>query len=157
MKSKRKWLFRALTICLLLAIAGTMFIIGRGHTIYLDNKTIDYEGQTYEGPYQIVVYVDDEQVAKLNKRDRGMATCIGQGFNMVLEITQEKGGEAATMGVTMTLPYNMDGIIINLPALLAGLPQDAYLEQFVPAVPDVPEDEEIVTDELEMLEAVPEV
>lgn len=157
MKSKRAWLFRGLTVLLLIAIAGVMLIIGRGHSIYIDNKTVDYNGQTYEGPYKIVVYVDGEQVAKLYNKDRGMAKCIGQNFKMLLEITQEKGGEEVTMEVNMSLPYNMDGIIINLPALLAGLPQDAYLEQFVPMVAEEAVDEDIVTDELEILEAAPEV
>ena len=157
MKSKRAWLFRGLTVLLLIAIAGVMLIIGRGHSIYIDNKTVDYNGQTYEGPYKIVVYVDGEQVAKLYNKDRGMAKCIGQNFKMLLEITQEKGGEEVTMEVNMSLPYNMDGIIINLPALLAGLPQDAYLEQFVPMVAEEAVDEDIVTDELEIREAAPEV
>ena len=157
MKSKRAWLFRGLTVLLLIAIAGVMLIIGRGHSIYIDNKTVDYNGQTYEGPYKIVVYVDGEQVAKLYNKDRGMAKCIGQNFKMLLEITQEKGGEEVTMEVNMSLPYNMDGIIINLPALLAGLPQDAYLEQFVPMVSEEAVDEDIVTDELVILEAAPEV
>jgi len=31
------------------------------------------------------------------------------------------------------LPYSMDGIIINLPAYLAGLPEEAYLTEFIPA------------------------
>ena len=37
----------------------------------------------------------------------------------------------------------MDGIIINLPGYLAGLPEEAYLSEFVPAVTESP-DEEVV-------------
>lgn len=153
MKTKRAFLFRALTVLLLLIIAAVMMIIGRGHTVYLDNKTTEYNGQSYTAPYKVQVFVDDESVAKLKSKDRGMAKNIGQNFKMVLEITEEKGDEPVSMGVAMTLPYNMDGIIVNIPALLAGLPQDAYLSEFVSAPVEEVAEEEVVTDEF----AIPDV
>ena len=35
--------------------------------------------------------------------------------------------------IVVGLPKNMDGIIINLPAYLAGLGEDAYLTEFIPS------------------------
>ena len=133
MNAKRKFLFRAGAIVILLLIAGAMLIVGRGHTVFLDNKAIDYNGQTYTTPYKVVVNVNGEQAAKLYDTERGKAICIGQKFTMSLEITQTKGGNEETKSITIPLPYNMDGIIINLPALLAGLPEEAYLSEFISA------------------------
>lgn len=147
MKTKRIILFRVGTILLLLVIAGIMMVIGRGHTVYLDNKTIDYDGQTYKSPYKIVVSVDGEQIAKLYDKERGMSTCIGQKFDMTLEVTQEKGDDAQAWAVSLALPYGMDGIAINLPAFLAGLPEEAYLSVFQPA-PAVEEESAEATDEI---------
>lgn len=130
MKTKRTILFRVGAVTLLLIIAAIMMLIGRGHTIYIDNKKLEYNGQTYETPYKVVVFVDGEQVAKLYNKERGMATCIGQKFEMTLEITKEKGGSEELVTVTLDLPYSMDGIAINLPGYLAGLPQEAYLSEF---------------------------
>ena len=48
-------------------------IIGRGHTVYIDNKSMEYNGQSYKSPYKVVVFVDGEQVAKLRDKERGMA------------------------------------------------------------------------------------
>lgn len=143
MKSKRVLLFRLGTVLVLLAIAAVMLIIGRGHTVYLDNQPLEYEGQTYETPYKIVASVGGEEVARLYERERGMATCTGQSLEVTLEITQVKDGEEELMTVTIPLPYGMDGIIINLPGYLAGLPEEAYLSEFVPAVTESP-DEEVV-------------
>lgn len=140
MKNKRMILFRLGTILLLLMIAGIMMVIGRGHTVYIDNKSLEYNGQTYETPYKVEVYVDGERVARLRDDERGMATCIGQKFTMTLVITQEKGGSESTTTVTIPLPYRMDGIAINLPAYMAGLPEEAYLSEFQPA-PDIVEEE----------------
>ncbi len=142
MKMKRTFLFRAGAILLLLIIAGIMMVIGRGHTVYIDNKSLDYNGQTYSTSYKVVVFVDGEQVAKLRDKERGMATCIGQKFNMTLEITQEKGGSEETVNVALNLPHHMDGIAINLPAYLAGLPEDAYLSEFQIAVEETEEPSE---------------
>ena len=48
MKSRRQLLFRAGALLIVLLIAAAMFVIGRGHTVYFDNKTIEVNGQTYE-------------------------------------------------------------------------------------------------------------
>lgn len=139
MKNMRTILFRVGAVVILLVVAAVMMVIGRGHTVYIDNKNLDYNGQTYVAPYKLVVFVDGEQAAKLYNKareDRGMATCIGQTFTMTLEITQEKGGAEETKTVTLPLPYGMDGIAINVPALLAGLPEEAYLSEFQVALPE---------------------
>lgn len=151
MKSKRRFFFCILAVLILVAVAGTMMVIGRGHTIYFDNKTIeDYNGQEYKAANRVVVYVKGEEVAKLDARERGTAIWLGQSFEMTLEVTQEKGGEPETRTIQLKLPYDMDGIIINLPAVLAGLPEEAWLSEFVPAVVEE-EPEEPVTDEDDLL------
>ena len=67
MKMKRTFLFRAGAILLLLIIAGIMMVIGRGHTVYIENKSLDYNGQTYSTPYKVVVFVDgDRKSTRLN-------------------------------------------------------------------------------------------
>ena len=79
-----------------------------------------------------------------------MATWIGQDFEMTLEITQEKGGDETTQTYQIKLPYNMDGIVINLPGFLAGLDQDAYITEFVPVATeetDTTGEEELPGDE----------
>ena len=147
MKNKRTFLIRCLALALLLALAAAMMVIGRGHTVYFDNKKLDYNGQSYECPYKIEVYVKDQRVAKLYEKDRGMANTMGQKFQATLEITDEKGGDSRMVALTMNLPYSMDGIVLNLPALLSGLPQEAYLSEFVPAVVAEEEVEETISDE----------
>ena len=80
-----------------------------------------------------------------------MASIMGQTLSMTLEITDAEGEQPHAHKVNMSVPYGMDGITINIPALMAGLPQDAYLSEFVIEVPDTgATDEEIVTDEFDM-------
>ena len=151
MKDKRRLLFRVAAIVIILAIAAVMFVIGRGHTLYFDNKETAYNGQTVEPFYKVVVTVGDQKPAKLSKGDRGMGEVMGQKLSMTVEITDEEGASPHAHKVNMSVPYNMDGITINIPALMAGLPEEAYLSEFVIEVPDTgATDEEIVTDEFDM-------
>ncbi len=152
MNKTRMLLFRLGTLAILVAIAAVMMVVGRGHTVYLDNKKLEYQGQEYKTPYKVVVLVKGEQVAKLYDRERGSATNVGQNFEMTLEITQEKGGDETVATYQIKLPYNMDGVIINLPGYLAGLPEEAYLTEFVSTAPEEPEAEEEIpeSDEFEM-------
>ena len=151
MKNKRRLLFRIAAIVIILAVAAVMFVVGRGHTLYFDNKETAYNGQTVEPFYRVVVTVGDQKPAKLSKGDRGMGEVMGQKLSMTVEITDEEGASPHAHKVNMSIPYNMDGITINIPALMAGLPEEAYLSEFVIEVPDTgATDEEIVTDEFDM-------
>ena len=100
----RKWLFRLGTVLVLIAIAACMMVIGRGHTVYFDNKKLEYEGQTYDTYRRINVFVNGEQVAKLSAKDRGMATFMGQSFSFDLEITKEKGDDPVTNTYHIKVP-----------------------------------------------------
>ena len=106
----------------------------------------------YEPPYKITAYVDGEQVAKLYEDERGMATCVGQTFTIELEVMQEKGGSEEIITKTITLPYDMDGIILNLPGLLADLPTEEITEEFVSKVVEEVVEEEVIIDEFAMTE-----
>ena len=157
MKNKRQIIFRAVALAIVLAVAAAMFVIGRGHTIYFDNKTCEYNGQIVEAFYKVNVTVGGEKVAKLSARDRGMTDIMGQSVTMTLEITDEKDAAPHSHKVSMGVPYNMDGIIINIPALMAGQPEEAYMSEFVIVAPEEDEEEEINTDEFDMGEEMGDI
>ena len=152
MNKTRRLLFRLGSVLILVAICAAMMIIGRGHTVYFDNKKIEIDGTTYDPPYKVTIYVKDQQVAKLNAKERGMATTIGQNFSFSMKIMEVKGGDEVTETYSVKLPYHLDGIVINLPAYLAGLPEEAWMSEFVPiATESSAEDEDVPSgDEFEM-------
>ena len=149
-------LFKVGTVIVLLAIAAVMFVVGRGHTVYFDNKKLEYNGTTYDTPYKVVVIDGEEQIGKLYDKERAMTTVIGQTLDITFKITQEKGGDETIVAYRFALPYNMDGIIINLPGLFAGLPEEAYESEFVQTIVEEDTDEEPVTDEFGITETMDE-
>ena len=137
--SKRSLGIRIGALVALLVIAGIMMVIGRGHTVYVDNSPI--EGQSCDVPYKITVYDGAEKLAKLSEKDRGMAVCIGQHCKLTLDIEWNEGDKIDRQVLDVKLPYSMDGVLINLPGYLAELPQEDYLEELIIQEPEPEEDE----------------
>lgn len=152
MNNKRKWIIRGCALLVILVIAALMFLVGRGHTVYIDNKTLEYNGQSYEALQRSEVYVGGERLSRLGKRERTMSTVIGGSFEMNLINTVNKGDEPAEVTVKISLPYSWDGIVVNIPGYLAGLPQEAWMTEFVSEPePVTAEDEpELSDDEIPM-------
>ena len=150
MKNKtRSWIIRAAFLLVLVLIAVVMLRIGRGHTVYFDNRALDYQGTTTAAPYKITVTVNGEQISKLYEKERCSVTNIGDKLELTLEVMQQKGGSETTTTYNLKLPHNLDGVIINLPGYIAGLPEEAYLEEFIPAPStDLDDEEAHVTDDM---------
>ena len=69
MKTKtRSWIIRSAFVLVLVLLAVLMLRIGRGHTIYFDNRALEYQGATTAAPYKITVIVNGEQISKLYER-----------------------------------------------------------------------------------------
>lgn len=149
MKTKRAFL-RLAAILALIALGGAMMVIGRGHTIYLDNQPLEYGGAVCEAPWQVRAVADGEEAALLCPGERGMATCMGQTFRVTLAVTWQEGGPEERVDLAVPLPYNVDEFILNLPACLAGLPREVWLREFVYAAPAAQTEDEPVPDRAEM-------
>ena len=131
--TKRSWIIRIAFVLVLVLVAVLMLRIGRGHTVYFANRALDKDGQSVAAPYKITVYVNGEQISKLYDKERCMVTNIGDSLELTVEVMQQKGGSETTETYKLTLPHSIDSVIINLPAYMAGLPEEAYLEEFIPA------------------------
>lgn len=148
--TKRSWIIRIAFILVLVLVAVLMLRIGRGHTVYFDNRALDKDGQSVAAPYKITVYVNGEQISKLYDKERCMVTNIGDSLELTVEVMQQKGGSETTETYKLTLPHSIDSVIINLPAYMAGLPEEVYLEEFIPAPSADLDDEEVPNTEDDM-------
>ena len=151
MKTKtRSWIIRSAFVLVLVLLAVLMLRIGRGHTVYFDNRAVDKGGQSVEAPYKITVYVNGEQISKLYEKERCLTTVIGDKLELTVEVMQQKGGSETTSVYSLKVPHDLDGVIINLPGYMAGLPEEAYLEEFIPAPSADLDDEEVPNTEDDM-------
>lgn len=144
MKNTKRIIYGAILVVLLVATCVVCFIVGRGHTVYLDNKSI--EGTEYSYYECIEVFQKGNKITELYKKERGVVTVTGQKCKLTLEIQKKKNSmDYDTVEVEIPIPYGIDNVVINLPAYLEGATEDIYMDEFVPLVTDTGEDEEIDT------------
>lgn len=148
MKKNKHILYKIILVLILVAISFVMIYIGRGHTLYFDNKEMDVNGTKVSAPYRIKVFIKGKEVASLNDGDRGMGIWIGPKANISVELTKEKGGEKENMSFKVPLPRSYDGVVINLVGLINNAPYDTYISEFIPLATVTETAEEIVVDEL---------
>ena len=55
MKDKKRFFIRLATVLVLIGIAVLMYFLGRGHTVYFDNRKLEYDGVTYDILYDILI------------------------------------------------------------------------------------------------------
>lgn len=145
----RRILFTSLLIVILVAISVVCLIIGRGHTVYLDNKSI--EGTDYSSYASVDIIYKGEKIVNLGKAERGSVTLTGQKLDIQFVVKKTKTSSEETIDVTFDIPYDLDGIVINIPAYVDGADIDTYMSEFVPTrVEEDVEEETPVTDEFGM-------
>ena len=142
---KRRLLFISGLFVILIGIAVVCLIAGRGHTVYFDNKGID--GTDYKSYDSIELIYKGETVTTLAKAERINITLTGQKLKVTVKYQKKRNSSEETKELEFDLPYNMDGIVINLPSLLDGANIDTYMSEFVPLVVEEDNEEVPNTDE----------
>lgn len=144
----RRVLFTAGLVAILVAISIICLIFGRGHTIYLDNKSI--EGTEYTSYASVDIIYKGEKVVNLEKAERGSITLTGQKLDVQLVAKKTNSAAAQTVDISIDLPYDLDGIVINIPAYLAGADVDTYMSEFVSTRVEEDTSEDVQLDEFGM-------
>ncbi len=149
MKLSKTFVYRATVVLILVLLAVIMIFTGRKHIIYLDNKTLDYDGGSVNAFYKVEVSVKNNDTKKLYQRERGEITTMGQQVTLNLIITDKKGGLERDINYRVRIPFEKDAVVINVPALLAGLDESIWMTDFVSlaTVSEAQEEEVILTDD----------
>ena len=130
-KTNRTFWFRAASVLLLIVIAVIMVLIGRKHIIYLDNKALEYDGGKVSALYKVEFVNEDGETKKLYQRERGEIDIMGQTKTIDLLVTEKKGGEEVAHKIKLSIPFKKDAVVVNVPALLAGLDESIWMTDFV--------------------------
>ena len=151
MMKNKSLIYKILVIVVLVLICFAMIYIGRGHTLYFDNKSMELNGVNVDPPYRVKVFIKGKEVANLNDGDRGMGIWIGPKAQLDFEITKVKGGDKESASYSVPLPRAYDGVVINLVGLMNNALYDTYISEFVPLATTTTstEEEEIVGDGME--------
>jgi hypothetical protein len=125
---------RAALAALYLALVAAVFVLGRGHTILLDNK--DAEGGAVRAIDGLVISVNGGEEIELYPGDRDRALVMGQRHRVSIETLDGKKIER-----TIRLAIGDDMLLLSIPMLVEG--REPILTPFTPLDLAPPPDEDI--------------
>ena len=137
---------RTAAICLIVALSTLLFYTGRAHQIFLDNKTIEAEGQSFRALKFVRITVEpnfakNASPIELMPRERDLVKVKGPSFRIKVEVMDEFGEEVErVIEKDMYLGFTKD-IMLSMPLLAEG--RDDYILPpptiAAPEGPDAPE------------------
>ncbi len=129
MSTRTKYRIIALIGIFILAIV--LFIIGKGHTLLLDNQDVTIDGKTYEATHAIRVVINDQKaiLVKAGKRKKAKVPVAGPWHRITVEILDEDKNVLQTLEKKITLGLD-DMLLLHLPALISDASQ--WIQPFTP-------------------------
>jgi hypothetical protein len=116
---------RTVVLFLILVLAVFLFYIGREHQVFLDNKTIEIEGQSFRALKFVRVTVGGGSPVELMARDRDLAKTAGPSFKFKVEVLDEFGEEVEKVIEKVLTPGFSKDMMLSMPLLAAD--RDDYI------------------------------
>jgi len=148
----RTFLMRLIAIVIILLFGVMLFLIGKQHTVLLDNKTITVNGEEIKALKMVEVQINKLDSLEFVPRDRDKVDVTRQKHTITVSYT-DSDWEEISITRKFRLPLMEEMAIISIPTLVANpdAPQSVWIEKYeLPtyAVRARPEDEIIITDDL---------
>ncbi len=122
--TRRRTLIRVGLLVVYLGVTALFFIMGKGHTILVDNK--DVEDGKYPAVDGVTVVVDRQEELELYPGDRDKFEVKSQKHR----VTAEAIDGSVKVEKTFSLPLGQDMMLLSVPKLLAGV--EPFIEPFKP-------------------------
>lgn len=111
-------IIRIIFISLLLILGVFLYISGKEHTIFIDNKDVTLNDSTYKANSDYKVWIDNKELKVIKKGERGLIKVTGMNHKIIVEKIVDKAltGEKHETGFRFKM--NEKIIIINIPAMI---------------------------------------
>jgi hypothetical protein len=110
---------RIAVLCLILMLSAWLFYIGREHQVFLDNRTIETDGQSFRALPFVKVSVAGKPSIELMPRDRDVSAAVGPRFTVKVEVMDEFGEEVEKVVEKEITPGFSGDMMLSLPLLAA--------------------------------------
>lgn len=130
---RRRLAIRATLVALLVALGAFSMVVGRGHTIVLDDMRP--KDGSYEAVRMLSARIGHGKSVELSTGVRELVTVSGQRHKLVVDWMDG----SAPLEKELSIPFGQDFVIVYLPKLKAGA--EGWMEPFFPyADAKLPED-----------------
>lgn len=121
----RRLLIRLALVVVYVGLVMATFVLGKGHSLIIDNKDLD-DGTLTAAMEGNLVSIDGKEATEVYPGDRIMETVKGQTHTVAIE--DMSGGNRIERRIT--LPLGEDTLLVSIPKLIAGVAP--AVEVFVP-------------------------
>jgi len=110
----RRLAIRAALVAAFVGLTALVFVLGKGHTILVDNK--DAEDGAVEAVDGVMVSVDRQEALELYRGDRDRVMVMGQSHT----VTIENINDGTKIERRIRLPIGEETLLLSVPNLMAG-------------------------------------
>lgn len=125
----KKIILRVILVAFLLVLGITLFIIGKEHKVFVDNRDLTIAGKNFTAAVRYEVWVDEKKLGRttLNPGKRNVIYLAGPRHKIVLQEIKDDKAVGKEIKKNFTLSLDQTQVIINIPALVTG--SDMFLYQ----------------------------
>jgi hypothetical protein len=124
----RRLVVRGALVAVFVVLTALVFILGKGHTLLIDNK--DAEDGSVQAIDGVMVAVDRQEPLELYSGDRDKALVMGQAHTVSIQIIDD----GTTVRKRIRLPIGGELLLLSIPRLAAGL-EPAVIPFVAPPAP----------------------
>lgn len=120
--NKRRLIIRAALVLAWIGLGAFLFVMNRGHTLLVDNRTV--EAENLQAPDRIKISVDRGKALEFFRGDRDLFE-VGGGRHL---IRVEFPGGGPPVEKRFSLPLGPDMFLLSIPRMLRG--DENFIEVF---------------------------
>jgi hypothetical protein len=114
----------------LIVLAVCLFYIGKGHTLLLDTNAVIIDGKEFRSYPSAAVSVDGKKLnSSMGRAERSMVAVRGPRHTLVVA---DDAGTGKKVEKTFTIPTFMDRVLVSIPAIIGGAPEEYWIAPFTP-------------------------
>ncbi|MBN1980328.1 MAG: hypothetical protein JW795_02270 [Chitinivibrionales bacterium] len=115
---------------LITALSIYLFYIGKGHTIIIDNSTVQHAGVEIKSVEMAGVSIDGAKAEEIGRAERIMVQTSGPSHRVTVEIIAGKE-QGKKISQRFKIPTAWSTVLLSVPMVLSGLPDSAWCTVFV--------------------------
>ena len=124
-----RFFVRLACIVLIILLAVFLYNFGKQRTLLIDNWSTEINGTSYRAEDWAKIHVDDLPAQEYSPRMRISVPLRGRTHTISITYDDKSFNEIEMEPVEFTLEY--DTSIISVPALVAGLPAEECIQEFI--------------------------
>ncbi|MCL2767745.1 MAG: hypothetical protein FWE49_03345 [Synergistaceae bacterium] len=118
-------LLRTVALCFFALLSVLLFYFGREHQVFIDNNTIEVEGDRFRALRLVRVTVNDAKPMELMQRERDLVKVVGPSFRFKVEVMDQFGENVEKVIEKELRPGFAKNLMLSLPLIASD--RDDYI------------------------------